>query len=384
MSANTKKPEQGSSADSGPDKHLLISSGGSRAILAGAGVILISDFAGINTWKSVGGISGGSLPSVMVAAGMDAKTTVMTALDIDFASLLNRRGSMLKIFFAYLMQSRYEKTRPRFGVLSSEQVGDFVEDIVAKYSGEKKPTKNSGVIPVWPRRYPYWTMANVGDDHLVFNSSGIHEIKKNGDYRLLNTEPAPLGAAVRGSCAVPGIIDAVPVVIGGKEYWLLDGALSAEGRTPTSVPEKFFGAKPEQIIICDVGDGGNNPHGERKAKRAETLWRIICGKLCVPEYDPEPLDPEKGYVIVEPTITNFGSLQFTLTRDQKWEAVMSGFMGGVAPFAKAGLLKSERLALAQQIAAEFNALVAECRKKKAKVGVLSAKTEELLKRHGVW
>lgn len=384
MSANTKKPAQGSGADSGPDKHLLLSSGGSRAILAGAGVILISDFAGINTWKSVGGISGGSLPSVMAAAGMDAKTTVMTALDIDFASLLNRRGSMLKIFFAYLMQSRYEKTRPRFGVLSSEQVGDFVEDIVAKYSGEKRPTKNSGEIPVWPRRFPYWTMANVGDDHLVFNSSGVHEIRKNGEYRLLSSEPAPLGASVRGSCAVPGIIDAVPVVIAGKEYWLHDGALSPEGRTPTSVPEKFFGARPDQIIVCDVGDGGNDPHGDRKAKRATKFWRIVCGKLCVPEYDPEPLDPAKGYVIVEPTITNFGSLQFTLTRDQKWQAVMSGFMGGVEPFARAGLLSGARLDLARKIASEFNELVAECEATKAKAGEISTRTEEMLKRHGVW
>ena len=384
MSANTKKPVQGSSADSGPDYHLLISSGGSRAILAGAGVILMCEHAGIKSWKSVGGISGGSLPSVMVAAGMDAKTTVKTALDVDFSSLLNRRGSMLKILFAYLMQSRYEKTRPRFGVLSSEQVGDFVEDIVSRYSGEKKVPKNSGGPPLWPRRFPYWTMANVGDDHLVFNSSGVHEIKKNGGYRLLNTEPAPLGAAVRGSCAVPGIIDAVPVRIAGQDYWLHDGALSAEGRTPTSVPEKFFGATPDKIIVCDVGDGGNNPHGERKAKRATTLWRLICGKLCVPEFDPEPLDPEKGYVIVEPTITNFGSLQFTLTRDQKWEAVMSGFMGAVAPFAAAGLLSGAGLALAQQVTSEFNLLVAECRQNKSKEGVLAEKTEALLKSHGLW
>lgn len=291
---------------------------------------------------------------------------------------------MLKIFFAYLMQSRYEKTRPRFGVLSSEQVGDFVEEIVAKYSGEKRPTKNSGEIPVWPRRFPYWTMANVGDDHLVFNSSGVHEIRKNGEYRLLSSEPAPLGASVRGSCAVPGIIDAVPVVISGREYWLHDGALSPEGRTPTSVPEKFFGARPDQIIVCDVGDGGNDPHGDRKAKRATKLWRIVCGKLCVPEYDPEPLDPAKGYVIVEPTITNFGSLQFTLTRDQKWQAVMSGFMGGVEPFARAGLLSGARLDLARKITAEFNELVADCQATRAKEGVLSSRTEEMLKRNGVW
>jgi len=373
MSVNTKKTEDGSKLDTAPQMHLLVSSGGSRAILAGAGVVLICDLAGIKNWKSIGGISGGSLPTVMMASGMDARTTVTTAIDVDFSSLLTRRGSMLKILFAYLMQSRYEKSRPRFGVLSSEKVGVFIEKVVAEQMGN---------VPLWP--YSYWTMANVGDDQLVFNSTGVHQMKKNGGYRLLNTEAGPLGAAIRGSCAVPGIIDAVPIEVAGENFWLHDGALSSEGRTPVSIPEKFYGAQPQNIIVCDVGDGGHDAKSVRKNKRQLTLWRWICGKLCVPDFEPEPLDTDKGYVVILPTITNFSSLQFTLTRDQKWQAVMSGFMGGIAPLAKAGLLRGDALVRAELVAEAFKAIVTNCETTKAPVGLLATLTEALLQENGLW
>jgi len=352
--------------------HLLISSGGSHAILAGAGVILICDLAGIADWKSIGGISGGALPTVMASSGMNAKSTVTTALDVDFSSLLTRRGSMLKILFAYLMQSRYEKSRPRFGVLSSEKVGEFIEKVVAERMGD---------APLWPTKY--WTMATVGDDQLVFNSTGVHHMKKNGGYRLLNTEAGPLGASIRGSCAVPGIIDAVPIEVAGENFWLHDGALSSEGRTPVSIPERFYGAQPQNIIVCDVGSG-HDAKSIRKNKRQLKLWRWICGKLCVPHGEPEPLDTDKGYIVILPTITNFGSLKFTLTRDEKWQAVMSGFMGGIPPLAKAGLLSGAALVRAQSVADSFNAIVADCVATRAPVGVLTSRTEKLLQDNGLW
>jgi len=372
MSANTKKMVVPSNADTPPQMHLLVSSGGSRAILAGAGVILACDHAGINNWKSVGGISGGSLPTVMMASGMDAKTTVTTAIDVDFSSLLTRRGSMLKILFAYLMQSRYETSRPRFGVLSSEKVGEFIEKVVGQQMGS----------PIWPTKY--WTMANVGDDQLVFNSTGVHQMRKNGGYRLLNTESGPLGASIRGSCAVPGIIDAVPIEVGGENFWLHDGALSEEGRTPVSIPEKFYGAQPQNIIVCDVGDGAHDEKSRRRENRKMTLWRWVCGKLCVPGFEPEPLDTDKGYILILPTITNFSSLQFTLTRDQKWQAVMSGYMGSVPALEKAGLLTGAALEQAKKVTADFNAIVADCVSSKSPVGVLTSRTEALLQENGLW
>ncbi|MBU6451874.1 MAG: hypothetical protein KGS72_08870 [Cyanobacteria bacterium REEB67] len=369
MSDNTINPR----ADLGQpaDLHLLISSGGSRAILAGAGTILLCDHAGIKSWKSIGGISGGSLPTVLHAAGYDARTSVKIALDVDFSSLLTRRGSILKILFAYMMQSRYEQTRPKKGVLSSEKVGTFVETQVAAAGNAAWPTL-------------YWTQAGVEDGQLVFTSTGIHHIKRTGSYRQLMSEPGPLGVAVRGSCAVPGIIDAVPVQIGKDEFWLHDGVLSPEGRTPVSVPERFYGAKPEQIIVCDVGESD----GSRtiKPSKAKLFWRWFCGKLCVPEYYPPPLDEKDGYIICEPTVTNFKSLQFTLTRDQKWQAVMSGYMGAAAALERAHLLSGDALVASREICAKFQDIVADCeaRKKSVKAGELTERTEALLSSYGLW
>ena len=368
MSDNTKSPR----ADSQPeDLHLLISSGGSRAILAGAGTILLCDHAGIKSWKSIGGISGGSLPTALYSAGYDARTSVQIALDIDFSSLLTRRGSLVKILFAYLMQSRYEQTRPKKGVLSSEKVGIWLEEQVAKAG-----------INGWPTLY--WTQCGVEDGQLVYTSTGIHHIKRTGSYRLLMSEPGPLGIAVRGSCAVPGIIDAVPVQIGNDHFWLHDGVLSPEGRTPVSVPERFFGAKPNQIVVCDVGesDGSRTP----KKTKSMIFWRWVCGKLCIPEFYPEPLDEKDGYIICEPTITNFRSLQFTLSRDQKWQAVMSGYMGAAVALEKAGLLNGQALVQAREITAKFEAIVCDCeaRKKKTPAGELTTRTEELLRAYGLW
>ena len=364
MSSNTNKVPLADQGSAGREMHLLISSGGSRAILAGAGVVLACHHAGISTWKSIGGISGGSLPTVFMSSGMDAKTTVSTALDVDFASLLTRRGGMLKILFASLMQRRYEKTRPRFGVLSSEKLGTFLETKVSS----------------WPSKY--WTLACVGDDQLIFTKAGVHQHKPDGTYRLLATESGPLGAAIRGSCAVPGIIDAVPLEAAGEKFWLHDGALSKEGRTPASVPERFFGARPQDIIVCDVGDGSAV---EKKVNKWKLKWwKIICGELCLPQYDPEPLSEEAGYIMIEPTEFNFSSLQFTLTRDQKWQAVMSGYMGAIPALEKAGLLTGQSLATAKKVLADFEAMVKECQDNRAKKGTIAARTEALLSSHGLW
>lgn len=362
MSSNTNKspPE---ATPSTREMHLLISSGGSRAILAGAGVVLACHHAGITNWKSIGGISGGSLPTAFLASGMDARTAVATALDVDFASLLTRRGGMLKILFASLMQRRYEKTRPRFGVLSSEKLGGFIE----------------GKVPTWPSKY--WTMACVGDDQLIFTKAGVHLRQANGTYRLLATEAGPLGAAIRGSCAVPGIIDAVPLDAAGEKYWLHDGALSKENRTPVSVPERFYGARPHDIIVCDVGDGDADSKWSQTKLR---WWKVICGELCLPQYEPEPLSSKDGYIMIEPTEFNFSSLQFTLTRDQKWQAVMSGYMGAVPSLKAAGLLTGDRLAVAEKLVADFQDMVAYCKQSRARPGLLSTRTEALLTSAGLW
>ena len=87
--------------------HLVGSSGGSRAILGVAWIIPAIEQAGIKDLGSIGGISGGSIPTAMYALGLGAKETLRLAVDIDFSSKLIRHASILHIFFAYFMQGRF-------------------------------------------------------------------------------------------------------------------------------------------------------------------------------------------------------------------------------------------------------------------------------------
>lgn len=337
-----------------PELHLVCGSGGSRAILAGAGAILALNVAGHKRFKSVGGISGGSIPTVLLAAGYDAKELTHRALDIDFSSMLTRHGGILKIVLAYFMQRWYERTRPPKGVLSSEKLGTFIESLA------------NG----WPKGY--WTMAVYGTSQYVFTDHGVFEIKEDGTVVTISATPGPLGIAVRGSCAVPGIIDAVPY----NGVMLHDGALGPEGRCPVGIPIRFFGARRDQIVAMDVGEDES-----KASKRVHRIWRIICGGECVPN-NQEPLTEEGGLIVITPTVTNFRSLQFTLTRDQKWQAVMSGFMGALPALKSAGVLTGAGLEAANEIQARFQAIQFVC--EGAEEGVLSEMTEELMAKHNLY
>ncbi len=349
------KNNNGAPTQTHPDLHLVCGSGGSRAILASAGVILACDHAGIKKWKSMGGVSGGSVPTALLAAGLTPQECVRQAIDVDFSSLLTRHGNILQILIAYFMQRRFEKTRPRKGVFSSEKVGAFIESI----SGGK-----------WPERY--WTLAVTADDsQYVFTDSAVYEITKDGAFKTLANKPGPLGAAVRASCAVPGIIDAVKI----DGIWLHDGALGPEGRCPVGVPVRIYGAKRSQTVAMDVGDDTS-----KQSQRILKIWRILCGNECVPPDQPN-LTEEGGLIVVTPTITNFRSLQFTLTGDQKWQAVMSGYMGAVPELEKAGLLTGKALDDAKAIIVEFNQILVD--NEGAEDGVITRLTEALLAKYGV-
>lgn len=337
--------------------HLVCSSGGSRAILGSAGVLLACSQAGVSRFKSIGGVSGGSIPTVLSASGMDAKTCLTQALDIDFSSLLTRRASMIRILFAYFMQRRYEKVRPVNGVLTSEKLGEFVESYLQ--AGQR-----------WPKGY--WTMAIAEETQIVFTETGVFEIDFDGDLRVLSCDPGPLGVAVRGSCAVPGIISAPEY----KNKILFDGALGPESRVPAGVPMRLYGASPKDIIACDVGD-----EDTKASKRATWLWTMICGKDCVPAVEEPIYNASHGLVWIEPKITSVRSLQFNLHRDQKWEAVMAGFTASVPQLSSAGILTGDRLAMAQDLVTLYNEILAD--NEGSTNGTVTREVERLLSKKGL-
>lgn len=313
-------------------RDLLCGSGGSRAILGSAGFILACDIAGLEDWGTIGGISGGSIPTVFKAQGMPSRELVRLGISIDFTDLVTRHANPISILLAFLLKDRFEQTRPRQGVMSSEKLGEFIDKLV----------------PVWPQNY--WTMAVVGQTQIVFTADGVWQFLSDGSWRQLSDKPAPLGLAIRASCAVPGIIDA-PYFLG---KYLFDGALSWDGACPAGVLIRDFGSSPENIFACDVSD----PVEQKKGSWASWkiwFWRMLCGKRCV----LPPVRPTAGVervFTVRPPAATFGALQFKLTEQQKWEAVHQGFVAAVRELESAGHLTGARLEEANKLGASVESL----------------------------
>lgn len=318
MKNDTRTTASGTTAsDKMGHLHLVCGSGGSRAILGSAGAIFAFHQAGLREWATAGGISGGSVPTALLAGGHDPGKMVRLAVDIDFASLLTRHANPLSILIAFLLQQRFAQTRPRMGVMSSEKLGKFIDDHV----------------PEWPQNY--WTMAVAGKTQIFFTSKGVFQYLVDGTVRQLSNEPAPLGLAVRASCAVPGIID--PVVF--KGIHLFDGALSWDGQLPIGAVTRHFDTTAGAIVGCDVGD--------RKTKQSDLatrFWRWFCGGTCVQRDDQKTPEvwAQEGAMIVLPDVNAFPSLQFTLSAEQKWQAVMNGYSAAVVQLWKRGLLTSNQ------------------------------------------
>ncbi|MBX9573200.1 MAG: patatin-like phospholipase family protein [Candidatus Obscuribacterales bacterium] len=304
--------------------HLVCGSGGSRAILASAGAIYALHKAGLDNWKTIGGISGGSLPSLLLASGEKPGDMVRLAIDIDFSSMLTRRTNVFMTFMAFLLKERLAQSRPRKAVLGSEKLRDFLD----------------GRITEWPEKY--WTMAVAGRTQIVFTAKGVFQYLHDGTMRQLSDKPAPLGDAVRASCAIPGIIE--PVLWtnprNGEGIYLFDGALSWDGQCPIGVVVRDFGAKPNEVVGCDVGDR----HFGGFSGFVSKFWRFFCGQGCVwPDDETDPAFwAAQGSLVVYPELNKFNSLQFTLTAEQKWDAVIESYFATVVRLWKIGRIDNAK------------------------------------------
>lgn len=335
--------------------HLVCSAGGSRAILGSAGAIVAFEQAGVTNFASIGGVSGGSVPTAVFASGVGAKEALRLTIDKDFASTLTRRGNIAETLTAYFKQGRLQKTRPRNGVMSSEPLGEYIDSM----------------IPEWPKGY--WTMAVVGDNQIHFTEHGVFEVTPGGKRTTLSDKPASVGLAVRASCAVPGIISAVSY----KGRWLFDGALSHHGRCPIALPITHHGAEFDRIVAVDAGEDTN-----KASKRVLKLWGLVMGDNCVPHANEKILTANDVAVLIKPKLNHFRSLEFTLTRDQKWQAVMAGYTATVESLRDAGVLDGERLEEMELVLSAFRRI--EVMSRFAEENVLANLTEQLLREHGLF
>lgn len=338
------------------EKHLVCGGGGSRAVLGSTGVILACHFAGLKDWDSLGGASGGSIPTLFLAAGVHPVLLVHKILDTDFASMFVRHASPLRILLTYYLKDTYYRIiRPQHGLMSSEKLGDFLE----------------ANIKSWPENY--WTIAAAGSSQLIFNSQGVFEYDPDGEVTVLSTEPAPIGVAVRASCAIPGVFDAIPFM----NRLLCDGALSIDGRTPVGALKRHLNVMPEEIVGVDFGE---NPKKRWPVTQFfyNLLWRIICGKHC-PDEGVIPHNSQ-GTVLVKPDGMRIEFLQFALSSDQKWHTIMCGFRAAVEELGKTGILAGDHLKRAYDIVKAFDEIDRTAKKK----GELAERTETLLSKYGLF
>lgn len=307
------------------DMHLVCGSGGTRAFLTGAGAILACDTAGIKNWSSVGGVSGGSIISALYAGGMPATQLVEEVIGYDFATLFSKTGTLYGLIRGNLPRrpKTLERRAIREGIMKSEGLGAIIDHHV----------------PTWPENF--WTMAVSGKYHILFTAQGVFQIH-NGVTTRLSDKPAPLGLAIRASCAVPGILESIEYL--GR--YLFDGALSDYGDCPTGIPRRHFLAPANKIVACDVSGGMT-----RQRRALFAVGRLISGRISQKLHPNSRIDE----IFIAPRVSHLGgSLEFNLTREQKEAAVLSGFTAAVEQLSRAGVLFGEKLELAQAAAASYS------------------------------
>lgn len=289
--------------------HVVFGSGGSKAILGGAGAILAFEVAGLRDWVSIGSASGGSLPAAFLASGKPTKEILRVVVDTDFSKLLKPRTGIFRRLLALLMKYRNEITRPERGVYSSGPLSAFVEN----YVGD------------WPARF--WTVGSGRAGLYIFTEHGVIRERKDEAQLIMDT-PACAALAVAATCAVPGFIDAVRF----RGDILHDGALGPDGECPAGVSVRHFGAARDKVIAFDIAEEAI------KSKRwLRLLWNLGCGGRC-PSFEGAHLTARDGYVLISPHITGFHGLQFDLAKEQKWQAIAIGFRESATTLLAHGLV----------------------------------------------
>lgn len=317
--------------------NLVGGGGGSRAILAIAGMIWALAKADITKWRSIGGISGGALATIMVATGMKAADIVSLAIELDFASKLTRHGNIFQLFLALALKERYETTRPIKSVFSSEKVAEWVDERVSS----------------WPDKY--WNMSVHKDKQILFTPKGVYRLSYDGKVERLSDKPARVSDAMRGSIAIPGIIR--------PHYWqgkfLVDGALSWDGLTPVNVVLRHLAADPKATIACHVGERKLPP---LKAKLKRSWKRATGGGL---PWSDDERDPSRfaqdGVMLIVPELNKFGSLKFKLSTEEKWEAIISAFNSTVTKLEEHGWIDKEKSAELRALAGDQRRFIEDVR-----------------------
>lgn len=349
------------------DLELALSSGGSAAVLAGVGTVAACEFAGIAKWRRLFGVSGGAIVSALLACGMKSPQLLRVALDHDFDKLITANGGVMSPVFSLLGSAAPHLSDPDWtearwtGLYGSAGLGVLIE----KYASEL------GCNGEWPENFSTLATTKNGSP-VVFNKDGVFLIDKQGQETVLSTKPAALGLAVRASATIPGVVSALRY----KGIHLFDGALTEDGFCPVGINIRRFGARPDHVLACRVGEPGLKPLVGRFYRWARLAWLIS------PHYNWG--DETSGVMEVHPQIDHVHTLKFKLSADEKWYGIMVSFEACLQRLAFAGLLYGERLTEARELMAKLgfwrDRHPVACKKKQQH---LAEAAELVFKQHGL-
>ena len=354
------------------DFELAVSSGGATSALAGAGTLLACELAGIQSFRRIGGVSGGAIVTVLKSLGLPNVELVKLALTTEFSDHLCLKHGIAGALKALRNFGKVEAechegedtytTWQMTGLYGSDGLGAFI-DQKAREVG-RDPNE-------WPESY--WTMATLKDGSQVyFCKDGVYIIRAKGDVLKISDRPPPVALAVRFSCTIPGVLAALEY----KGMLMFDGALSRDGLCPVGMLIRHFQADPYKIIACRVGEDSLKPVSGRLHRFARRVWRVHP----LFHWGPETA----GVIEFRPQIEHVHSLKFKLSDDEKWLAILVSFESCLSQLALEGLVDDAALAKSQEI---FKGFGFWRDAQPAPIGapqLLSRRVERCLTEHGLY
>lgn len=347
-----------------------------RASLAVLGVIMGLRWFGYRTFKSVGGISGGTLPLRFLAAGMRLGKIIDLAME-DLTAHLDERMKLIipgrqstSVMLEHYWSdgTRYKGEPPQNGKYNMDRLRDWLDSF------------SDGA---WPSEIPFWTMStDKSGAQYVRTKDGVFKREEGGLFQPVRAVLPTVGQAICYSCTVAGYFDPMDLTMEtGETIPQYDGAYSWEAFRPITVVEEQYDAQAGEIIIVDV-----DTDLDLRARLKSKFWAHFCGGRCVPPKGKKS-DNENKVLVISPVVTGVRSFELDAHSDYKWVAIMEGLGALALAFNKAGRLKEEEWLEARDTLTEFAGLRRKALRKGLlrtyTPGELTEKTVALLSKRGV-
>ena len=322
-----------------------VSSGGVIAILAGAGTNAAHTLARLNVRHRFGA-SGGAIYTAVAATGRSTPQILRIAIEEHFGDNLDiaggvlggvgelkrRLGKAVRLWRskpaerAKILQEEDTDTWLGTGLLGTTKLGKFIQ----------RQADATGLGNAWPEGYSVIATTKSGEI-VYFGQEGVDLISNEGEKIRLADEPAPLPLAVRASAAIPGVMVA-PEYMG---MLLFDGAMNRFGFCPTPVRIRYYGVDPKHIVACRIGEDYNHYAMGPTQRIVRRIWGIN------PHYNWE--EETAGVLQFRPVIDHIHALNFELSPDQKWLAILIAFFDDLRALSLAGLLDEQATKEAREI-----------------------------------